>query len=267
MGLLIVLIGVVLVLVYFISKQVRDMKRDQKINTQDLLALKDKLAKFEHVLGVHAQVLQNGGARHSVHEDEEPPEFDPSSFQNATEDNEPEDVIQLDDHLEEEDNTTENAEDVINTLDLTEDTGDYEVVGSDEPLESEQSEPDIMVEDITVDEVNTSAQDTSEQDTSEQDTSAQDTSEQAQETAEETSKDESSKNMEEISNQGEDTSESGQVSSNSDSEPTKRRRRARQPSEKAAQFDEGHQMENMGTMYEVYVDGKNRKRWRKLQTV
>ena len=54
----------------------------------------------------------------------------------------------------------------------------------------------------------------------------------------------------------EPSSESGAVSSNSDSEPTKRRRRARQPSEKAAQFDEGHQMENMGTMYEVYVDGK-----------
>ena len=84
MGLLIVLIGVVLVLVYFISKQVRDMKRDQKINTQDLLALKDKLAKFEHVLGVHAQILQNGGARPPVQMDEEPVEFDPSAFQIQT---------------------------------------------------------------------------------------------------------------------------------------------------------------------------------------
>lgn len=251
MGLLIVLIGVVLVLVYFISKQVRDMKRDQKINTQDLLALKDKLAKFEHVLGVHAQILQNGGSRTPSQMDEEPIEFDPSAFQNAAEDDEPEDVIQLDDHLEQEDNSTENAEDVINTLDLTEDTGDYEVVGSDEPLESEQSndeqdvtEEDTEVEDVTVEDV---------------------TAEDVQNTTEE-----NSKNMvlEETSQEvAEETSESGAVSSNSDSESGKRRRRARQPSEKAAQFDEGHQMENMGTMYEVYVDGKNRKRWRKFQTV
>lgn len=246
MGLLIVLIGVVLVLVYFISKQVRDMKRDQKINTQDLLALKDKLAKFEHVLGVHAQVLQNGGARSSPSVDEEPEEFDPSTFQNSVD--EPEDVIQLDDHLEEEDNTTQNAEDIINTLDLTEDTGDYDVVGSDEPLESEASndEPDIMVEDVTVEDL--------------PDTPTEEVQEPT---------DESSKNMvlEEISEPtDEPSSESGAVSSNSDSESTKRKKRARQPSEKASQFDEGHQMENMGTMYEVYVDGKNRKRWRKVQT-
>lgn len=249
MGLLIVLIGVVLVLVYFISKQVRDMKRDQKINTQDLLALKDKLAKFEHVLGVHAQVLQNGGARPSSQTNEEPEEFDPSTFENTAD--EPEDVIQLDDHLEEEDNTTENAEDIINTLDLTEDTGDYDIVGSDEPLESEASndEPDIMVEDVTVEDL--------------PDTPTEEVQEPT---------DESSKNMvlEEISepteNTDEPSSEAGAVSSNSDSEPTKRKKRARQPSEKASQFDEGHQMENMGTMYEVYVDGKNRKRWRKVQT-
>lgn len=252
MGLLIVLIGVVLVLVYFISKQVRDMKRDQKINTQDLLALKDKLAKFEHVLGVHAQVLQNGGARPPSQMDEEPVEFDPSTFQNTTEDNEPEDVIQLDDHLEQEDNSTENAEDVINTLDLTEDTGDYEVVGSDEPLESEQSNDE---QDVT--EGDAEVEDVTEGDAAVEDVTVEDVTE------------ENSKNMalEETSHEVvEETSESGAVSSNSDSEPTKRRRRARQPSEKAAQFDEGHQMENMGTMYEVYVDGKNRKRWRKLQT-
>jgi len=77
MGLLIILIGVVLVLTYFISKQVRDMKRDLTINIQDLRAAKEKMLKFEHILKIHAQLLQRGGGEAVV---DEPAEFDPSTF-------------------------------------------------------------------------------------------------------------------------------------------------------------------------------------------
>lgn len=258
MGLLIILIGVVLVLTYFISKQVRDMKRDLKINIQDLLAVKEKMLKFEHILKIHAQLLQQGGGGPVM--DEEPTEFDPSTFEQQQEDTEMP-LEDTDPQVFSGEQFTE-EEDVINTLDLTEDTDEYDVVGSDEPVDEsdknsgdmdevmdDDEDEEVMDEDDTV-EVEDVTHETEVENTlgdTTVDTADEDTDEATDATADEVASDVVS----------DDTS-------SDDSQKNPRKKRVKQPSEKAARFDEGHRMDNMGATFEVYLDSRNRKRWKRL---
>jgi len=60
--------------------------------------------------------------------------------------------------------------------------------------------------------------------------------------------------------------ESSGATSDDSTQKSDRKKRAKQPSDKASGFDEGYRMDNMGETFEVYLDSRNRKRWKRLVT-
>ena len=60
LGLLIILIGIVISIIYFMSKQIRELKKDLKINILDLKAVQERLQFHENGINNRmAEIINN----------------------------------------------------------------------------------------------------------------------------------------------------------------------------------------------------------------
>ena len=243
-GLLIILVVILIGLVYFMSKQVRENDTKLKINIKDLEALRNKVLELDNIL--HSQIHQqqpldfNNGMfeEEKVDLDADFDVVENSDLVNESDSDESVDVDEV--NLEEDEVLNQEETDVVQ-----EETND---VHEEEVVAEEETEEVVNEEDV----VNVST----EEDVSEEDTDVVQ-GEELLETEENASAPEETENDSEIED----------VTDKVEALLAKTKKiRFKQPSSKAKEFDVGYRMESEhdGQTYEVVLDSRNRPRWKRM---
>ena len=234
-GLLIILVVILIGLVYFMSKQVRENDTKLKINIKDLEALRNKVLELENIL--HSQMHQ-----------QQPLNFNNGMFE--------EEKVDLDADFD----VVENS-DLVNESDSDESV-DVDEVNLEEDVEvTDQEETDVVQEEEVVDvEADAEAEEEADAINAEADAGAEEVTvpeEELLETEENVSTPEETENDSEI----EDVTDKVEALLGK-----ARKIRFKQPSNKAKEFDVGHRMESEhdGQTYEVVLDSRNRPRWKRM---
>jgi len=236
-GLLIILIGIVIGLLYFISKRVRDNETKVQINTKDIKALQKKLVEIED----NTQQQLPAGLNQFMGGDIPP--FTGEMYEQPQDDNEDDGEwdknIDLDD-----DEGVVDVDDVLETVGVNDEDVEEQVAQSDEVVEDEieGDNVDEVVEEEDVDEV-------------------------AEEKVDEVAEEEVDEVVEE--NVDEVVAEEEQPTTKEEEAVVEKRgknKKFKAPSTKAKEFDVGYQMvsEYDDNTYEVVLDSRNRPRWKRL---
>ena len=232
-GLLIILVVILIGLVYFMSKQVRENDTKLKINIKDLEALRNKVLEIDNIL--HSQIHQ-----------QQPLDFNNGMFE--------EEKIDLDADF-----------DVVENSDIVNESDSEESIDVDE-----EDAPEVAVEDAEEDAVE-DAEENAEEDAIEGDAVEEDAVEEdavegdavEEDAVEEDAVEEDAVELLETEND----SEIEDVTDKVEALLGKARKiRFKQPSNKAKEFDVGHRMESEhdGQIYEVVLDSRNRPRWKRM---
>jgi hypothetical protein len=215
-GLLIILIVILIGLVYFMSKQVRENDTKLKINIKDLEALRNKVAEMDALLNTQ------------FHQDQQI-QFDGEMFEREEQE-------------------------------LTQEVADEEDVDLDDP-EYDVDEPEI--EDITeVSDVNEAVP---EETVDEEESVPEKTVDEEEAVPEETVDEEEAVPEETVDVEEAVPEETVDILEKVLEKP-KKKKKYKQPTNKAKDYEVGHRMEsdNDGEIYEVVTDSRNRPRWKRV---
>ena len=260
-GLLIILIVILIGLVYFMSKQVRENDTKLKINIKDLEALRNKVAEMDAHL--NAQFHQSMGGEEEI-------QFDGSLFnQNGGEELEDEEVDINDPEYEVDEEEVDSNEPDIE--DITEQEAHQTVLEEEEVVE--ETVDDIVEEEVVLRDENVESGSVVEEtvdDTVEEEVVLRDENVESGYVVEETVEEEEEDTVEE----GEENVESDTVEEETAPEPDilekvldkPKKKKYKQPTTKAKDYEVGHRMEsdNDGETYEVVTDSRNRPRWKRV---
>ena len=253
-GLLVILIVILIGLVYFMSKQVRENDTKLKINIKDLEALRNKVAEMDALL--NAQFHQG----EQIHFDGEMFERDePELMQEGGVDDE-EDVVLDDpeydvDEPEIEDVTEEIVDDVVEEEVVDEVVPEENVEDVVEEEVVEEVVPEETVEDVVEEEV---VEEVVPEETVEEEVVPEETVVDVVE--------------EEVVDEVVPEESEGVVSNDVVDDLLEKvlekpkKKKYKQPSSKAKDYEVGHKMEsdNDGETYEVVTDSRNRPRWKRV---
>ena len=269
MGLLIVLIVIVIGLLYFISKQVRDNKTRLNVGLADLESLKSKVAEldsghqprqlnYEQI--INDQNLQFGGNMFAGDEEEDVDLNDVNERHNDDVDVDEEDEDEDVDVDEDEDENVDEDEDedVDEDENVDEDEDEDVDVDEDEDENVDEDEKDVDVEEEGID-VEEEGVDVNEGDNVDGDEVPDSNLEDGGNVLETESED-----HDVDVGEGEDVKNIELGSSSSASTPSKRRHK--QPADKAKDYPVGYKVvsEFDDCTYEVVLDARNRARWKRL---
>ena len=267
-GLLIILIVILIGLVYFMSKQVRENDTKLKINIKDLEALRNKVAEMDAHL--NAQFHQSMGSEEEI-------QFDGSLFnQNGGEELEDEEVDINDPEYEVDEEEVDSNEPDIE--DITEQEAQQTVLEEEEVVEEtvddivEEEEVVLRDENVESDSV---VEETVNDTVEEGDENVEsDTVEEEEEVVLRDENVESDSVVEETVEEGDENVESDTVEEETAPEPDilekvlekPKKKKYKQPTSKAKDYEVGHRMEsdNDGETYEVVTDSRNRPRWKRV---
>ena len=249
-GLLVILIVILIGLVYFMSKQVRENDTKLKINIKDLEALRNKVAEMDGLLNAQfhqgeeiqfdgemferdePELMQEGGVDEEdvVLDDPEYDVDDEPEIEDVTEESVVEEEVVQEETVE--DVVEEVVDEVVDEVvpeDSVEDVVDEEVVPEDsvEDVVEEEVVPEDSVEDVVEEVV-------------------------SEETVEDV--------VEEVVPDDIVDDVLDKVLNNP------KKKKYKQPSSKAKDYEVGHRMEsdNDGQTYEVVTDSRNRPRWKRV---
>jgi hypothetical protein len=257
-GLLIILIVILIGLVYFMSKQVRENDTKLKINIKDLEALRNKVAEMDAHL--NAQFHQSMGGEEEI-------QFDGSLFnQNGGEELEDEEVDINDPEYEVDEEEVDSNEPDIE--DITEQEAHQTVLEEEEVVE-ETVDDTVEEEEVVLRDENVESGSVVEEivdDTVEEEVVLRDENVESGSVVEET--------VDNTVEEGDENVESDTVEEETAHEPDilekvlekPKKKKYKQPTSKAKDYEVGHRMESDtdGETYEVVIDSKNRPRWKRV---
>jgi hypothetical protein len=262
MGLLIVLIVIVIGLLYFISKQVRENKTRLQVGLADLESLKNKVSELDTILQnnrpvdiqdlLNKQNLQFGGEMYEedvnlndINEETNLDNHIHFNNEDVDEDDEDEDVDE--DEEDEEDVDEEDEEDVDEEDEEDVDEEDVDEEDVDEAVDEEAV--DEAIDEEAVDEVN-------EEEVNEEEVNEEVTDEEVNEEVTD------EENIDVSKLEGDEMLKNVVIDENSE----KNKRKHKQPSNKAKEFPVGYQLvsEYDECNYEVTLDKNGRARWKRL---
>lgn len=236
-GLLIILVVILIGLVYFMSKQVRENDTKLKINIKDLEALRNKVLELDNILHSQMHQQQPLNFNNGMFEEEKvdlDADFDVVENSDLVNESDSDESVDVDEVNLDEDDVLQDVETevVSDTEEETDGVPEEEVV--------EWEETDVATEEVVSEEVTDVVPE-----------------EELLETEENVSTPEETENGSEI----EDVTDKV----NALLAKTKKIR-FKQPSNKAKEFDVGHRMESEhdGQTYEVVLDSRNRPRWKRM---
>jgi len=237
-GLLIILVVILIGLVYFMSKQVRENDTKLKINIKDLEALRNKVLELDNILRSQMHQQQPLNFNNGMFEEEKvdlDADFDIVENNDLVNESDSDESVDVDEVNLEEDNVLQDVE--------TEVVSDEVVDTEEEETEEVVNEEDVV--DVVADEA-----------VSEEETDVVQ-GEELLETGENVSTPEETENDSEI----EDVTDKVETLL-----ARTKKIRFKQPSSKAKEFDVGHRMESDhdGQTYEVVLDSRNRPRWKRI---
>lgn len=249
-GLLIILVVILIGLVYFMSKQVRENDTKLKINIKDLEALRNKVLELDNIL--HSQIHQ-----------QQPLDFNNGMFEEEKVDLDADfDVVENSDLVNESDSDESVDVDEVN---LEEDEvlnqEETDAVHEEEEVEEEETD-DVHEEEVVEEETDEVVNEEDVVDVSTEEVVSEEDidvvqGEELLEAEENVSTPEETENDSEIED----------VTDKVEALLAKTKKiRFKQPSSKAKEFDVGHRIESEhdGQTYEVVLDSRNRPRWKRM---